>query len=375
MPWGSAQSDSIRNRGFLRRWLSCLPPKTCQQVDGLGAGGARLPGKSDLAGRYFENHNLLHLRPGTALQWKPRIRDRQLLKKDTHSRHAAWRELYPFTPNFLQLGDVRMHYVDEGDGPPVLMVHGNPTWSFYYRQLIETLRPQFRTIAVDHVGCGLSDKPLQYDYQLRQHIENLLNLIDACGLSKATLIAHDWGGAIGLGALLRRPDVFERVVLLNTGAFPPPYIPFRIRVCRWPIIGKFGVHGLNLFARAATLMATEQPGGLAEGVAAGLLAPYDSWNNRTAIYQFVRDIPGSPSHPTWSLLQEIENGLDSLRRWPIQLIWGMKDWCFRPQCLKRFVEHWPDAEIVRIEDAGHYVLEDAPVQVSESVVDFLRRTG
>jgi haloalkane dehalogenase len=268
-----------------------------------------------------------------------------------------------------------MHYVDEGDGPPVLMVHGNPTWSFYYRQLIETLRPQFRTIAVDHVGCGLSDKPLQYDYQLRQHIENLLNLIDACGLSKATLIAHDWGGAIGLGALLRRPDVFERVVLLNTGAFPPPYIPFRIRVCRWPIIGKFGVQGLNLFARAATVMATEQPGGLADGVAAGLLAPYDSWNNRTAIYQFVRDIPGSPSHPTWSLLQEIENGLDSLQRWPIKLIWGMKDWCFRPPCLERFVEHWPDAQIERIEDAGHYVLEDAPGQVSESVVDFLRRTG
>ncbi len=268
-----------------------------------------------------------------------------------------------------------MHYIDEGVGPPVVMVHGNPTWSFYYRSLIQSLRTQFRAIAVDHVGCGLSDKPVAYDYRLRQHIDNLVNLIDVNQLTNATLIAHDWGGAIGLGTVLKRPDVFARIVLLNTGAFPPPYIPFRIRVCRWPVVGRLGVQGLNLFARAATVMATEQAGGLTSDVAAGLLSPYDSWNHRTAIYQFVRDIPASTSHPTWSLLQEIEDGLPTLNGLPIQLIWGMKDWCFRPECLERFVRHWPDAEVLRLAAAGHYVLEDAPGKVVTAVMDFLRRTA
>ena len=253
------------------------------------------------------------------------------------------------------------------------MVHGNPTWSFYFRSLISGLGANHRALAVDHVGCGLSDKPVDYPYCLQQHIANLVVLIDSLKLSNATLIAHDWGGAIGLGALLERRDIFRRIVLLNTAAFPPPFIPFRIRVCRWPVFGKLAVQGLNLFARSATVMATEQPGGLPPQVAQGMLAPYQSWPDRTAVYQFVRDIPLSKSHPTWNILANIESQLPSLADVPVQLIWGMKDWCFRPECLERFISYWPHANVQRLHEAGHYILEDEPETVLRTVQDFLKQ--
>lgn len=291
----------------------------------------------------------------------------------TDPSNQLWQELFPFPSSYLQLAGRRLHYVDTGKGLPVLMVHGNPTWSFYYRKLISRLAANHRAIAVDHLGCGLSDKPVDYPYCLRQHIANLIALIDSLQLSNATLVAHDWGGAIGLGALLQRRDVFRKIVLLNTAAFPPPFIPFRIRVCRWPVFGKLAVQGLNLFARCATVMATEQPGGLPPQVAQGMLAPYQSWSDRTAIYQFVRDIPLSKSHPTWDILANIELQLPQLADFPVQLIWGMKDWCFRPECLARFISHWPHADVQRLDGAGHYVLEDEPEKVLRIVEDFLQQ--
>lgn len=278
-----------------------------------------------------------------------------------------------------------MHYVDEGPGAgapavetgiqpgPVLMVHGNPTWSFYYRNLVSALNDQRRAIAVDHIGCGLSDKPADYDYCLQQHIDNLCELVDRLNLSNITLVAHDWGGAIGLGTLLARRDRFARIALFNTAAFPPPYIPFRIRVCRWPLFGKLGLQGFNLFARAAIRMATEQKGGLPKVVADGMLAPYNNWQNRIATYEFVKDIPLSKRHRTWSVLEGIENQLDSLTDLPSILMWGMKDWCFRPECLDRFESHWPNAEIHRYENGGHYVVEDEIDQVLPALTAFLQR--
>ncbi len=281
-----------------------------------------------------------------------------------------WKREYPFESNYLALKQGRMNYVDEGSGRPMIMVHGNPTWSFYYREIVKRFRDRFRTIAVDHIGCGLSDKPQDADYTLDQHIENLSELIRSLDLQEATLIAHDWGGAIGLGALLANQDRFSRIVLLNTGAFPPPYIPWRIRVCRIPLLGKLGVQGFNLFARAAITMATTQKGGLQKRVANGLLAPYNNWQNRKAIYNFVKDIPTKPSQRTWQTLDRMEKSLADLPMKKL-LVWGMKDWCFRPDCLARFEKHWPDAESLRIESGGHYVLEDAPHEVIGAIENFV----
>lgn len=291
----------------------------------------------------------------------------------------AWQDLYPFQSHFLSIGGHRLHYVDEspdqpeGDCRPVLMVHGNPTWSFYYRNLVSSLGTRFRAIAVDHLGCGLSDKPSGHDYCLQNHIDNLCQLVDQLDLSNITLVAHDWGGAIGLGTLLARRDRFARIVLFNTAAFPPPYIPFRIRVCRWPVFGPIALKGFNAFSRAAISMATEQPGGLPRDVAAGLLAPYDSWQHREAVFRFVKDIPLSKNHRTWSVLKRIESELPSLQKLPSMLVWGMQDWCFRPECLARFEQYWPQTESHRFAEAGHYVVEDAIEEIKPLMHDFLER--
>jgi pimeloyl-ACP methyl ester carboxylesterase len=282
-----------------------------------------------------------------------------------------WHALYPFTSHWLQIDTLRYHYLDEGEGPPLLMLHGNPTWSFYWRNLVVALRDQYRVVVPDHIGCGLSDKPQEYDYCLQRHIGNVVRLIEHLDLSQVTLMVHDWGGAIGLGAALKVPDRIARLVLFNTGAFPPPFVPWRIRACRTPLVGRWAVRGLNLFARAALTMAVEHSDRMTPAVRAGLLAPYDSWANRVAIDRFVADIPTTRRHPTWETLSKIERGLPSLADRPIQMIWGMRDWCFRPCCLERFREAFPDAEVHRLEDAGHYVIEDAHQRIIPLVRTFL----
>jgi haloalkane dehalogenase len=282
-----------------------------------------------------------------------------------------WRNLYPFVSHEIRLDGLRYHYLDEGQGEPLLLVHGNPTWSFYWRELVKPLRARFRLIVPDHIGCGLSDKPQDYEYRLAQHVGNLQQLISHLRLDRITLLAHDWGGAIGLGAAVAQPDRFSRFVLFNTAAFRSPDMPWRIRACRIPLLGRLAVQGLNGFARAAVSMAVEKPERMTADVKAGLLAPYDSWRHRIATHRFVLDIPMSPGHPSYKTLLEIEQKLGLLRERPMKFIWGMRDWCFTPAFLERFLEFFPDAEVERLEDAGHYVIEDAHERIVPSVERFL----
>jgi cis-3-alkyl-4-acyloxetan-2-one decarboxylase len=287
----------------------------------------------------------------------------------------AWRDLYPFVSHEVRLGPHLLHYLDEGAGETLLFVHGNPTWTFYWRNLILGLRSEYRCVAVDHIGCGLSDKPQQYTYTLEQRIRDLCELVSRLNLERITLVAHDWGGAIGLGTLERQADRFRRIILFNTGAFPPPFVPLRIAACRTPVLGPLAMRGLNAFARAALSMAVEKPERMTAEVRAGLLAPYNGWQNRIAIERFVQDIPFSRQHPTWQVLERIEAGLAAFADWPIQLIWGMRDWCFRPECLERLLSHWPRAEVHRLADCGHYVVEDAHERIVPLMQNFLKRTA
>jgi haloalkane dehalogenase len=271
-----------------------------------------------------------------------------------------------------------MHYLDEppegGGSRTLLFVHGNPTWSFHWRQMIIALRPKYRCVAPDHLGCGLSDKPRQW-LRLTDHIDNLSALVERLDLRDVTLIAQDWGGAIGLGAMLRLPERLSQIVLFNTGAFPPRSVPWRIRACRIPLLGRLAVQGANLFSRAALHMTLARTPRLDPAVAAGYLAPYDSWTNRRAVYGFVKDIPSGPHHPTWQTLAQIESQLPTLADRPSLLVWGLRDWCFRPDCLMRFEQAWPQAEVHRLADVGHWVVEDAPDEILQFVERFLSGDG
>ncbi len=284
---------------------------------------------------------------------------------------SDWRSLYPFEPHTLFIEGRSYHYVDEGRGEPLLLVHGNPTWSFYWRELIHSLRDRYRVVAPDHMGCGLSDKPTDYPYCLATHTANLRRLVAQLDVRDMTLVAHDWGGAIGLAAAVAEPDRFARLVLMNTAAFRSSRMPWRIRFCRTPLLGRLAVQGFNAFARAAQRMAVADPRRLSPAAKAGLLAPYDSWAHRTAIYRFVADISMSPGHPSYAALEKLETALPRLAHLPVQLIWGMRDWCFTPWFLKRFLDFFPDAEVHRLEDVGHWVMEEAHERVVSLVEQFL----
>jgi cis-3-alkyl-4-acyloxetan-2-one decarboxylase len=286
-----------------------------------------------------------------------------------------WRPLYPFQSHYVSLGGHRCHYVDEGGGPVLLMVHGNPTWSFYWRELIRPLRERFRVVAIDQIGCGLSDKPpvRDYSYRLARRIADLNELIEKLGLREITLVAHDWGGGVGMGAAVAAPERFARFVLMNTAAFRAAECPWQIRACRIPLFGPLMVQGLNLFVRAALRSTVWKRERMTPAVRAGLAAPYDSWAHRVAVLRFVHDIPMDASHPSYQTLLDIEQGLGQFRRHPICLIWGMHDWCFTPQFLDRFLEFWPEAEVHRLPDASHYVVEDAHEEIVPLLDEFLRR--
>lgn len=280
-----------------------------------------------------------------------------------------WTAEYPFSSKFRDWNGLKYHYVDEGAGSPLLFVHGNPTWSFAWRRLLQEFKRDHRVLAVDHIGCGMSDKPQDYSYTLDQHVRNLCHFIEDLDLRGITLVAHDWGGAIGMGAATRLPDRFNRFVLCNTAAFRSQQIPFRIWICRTPLLGTLGLRGLNLFSLAALKMAVRKPERMTLEAKAGYLAPYDSWNNRIAVERFVQDIPLKPSHLSYATLEEIEQKLSQFQSAPMLLPWGMQDWCFTPQFLAEFQRRFPHAEACPIAEAGHYLFEDSP----ETLISCMRR--
>lgn len=278
----------------------------------------------------------------------------------------------------MKVGGFSLHYVDEKpagwtpEQPVLFMVHGNPTWSFFFRSLIDAFRDRYRVIAVDQIGCGLSEKPAAsaYSYRLEQRVTDLCHLVRKLNLKNVTLIAHDWGGAVGMGVAERLNDRFSRLVLMNTAAFRSQRCPFRILMGRIPFVSPFLIQGLNAFCRCAVRWASERPDGLPKEVAAGLVAPYNSWKNRIAVSKFVRDVPLSEKHPSYKTLVEIETNLSLFREKPVLLAWGMKDWCFSPEFMKRFLNDFPEAEVCKIEEAGHYLLEDAPEKVVAAIEKF-----
>jgi len=280
---------------------------------------------------------------------------------------------YPFEPHFLETRAGPMHYVDEGprDASPILCVHGNPTWSFYWRRVARELGGDRRVIAPDHIGCGLSHKPANWSYRLADHVANLEELVLGLDLWNVTLVVHDWGGAIGCGVAVRHPERFARLFVTNTAAFPEGRVPLRIQVCRTPLLGELFIRGLNAFARGAVHMAVEDASRMTPEVRRGYLAPYDSWGTRIATHRFVRDIPTGPGHPSHGTLAAIDEGLARLADKPLRLAWGMRDWCFTPDFAAMWRARFPAAEVLELERAGHYLMEDAHEEVLPWLAEFV----
>jgi pimeloyl-ACP methyl ester carboxylesterase len=285
-------------------------------------------------------------------------------------------DLYPFESHFHELEDGhRMHYIDEGAGNPVLLVHGNPTWSFYFRNVVQRLKGSHRCIAPDHIGCGWSDKPSDgdYPYSLSRRVDDLSRLVDALELEQTDLVVHDWGGMIGMAWAVRNPDRVRRLVVLNTAAFFLPggkAFPFALSLARVPGLGSMLVRGMSAFSRGANrLCVTRRP--MPGAVARGYLAPYRNWAERIAVHRFVVDIPLREEDPAFAVVDETSKRLETLSEHPMFVGWGMRDFVFDHHFLAEWEHRFPDAEVHRFEDAGHYVLEDAIEDLGPQIEAFL----
>lgn len=286
------------------------------------------------------------------------------------------RALYPWEGRYLDVDGGRMHYLDVGPSTPttpvLLVLHGNPTWSFYWRALIQAFSDRYRVVVPDHMGCGLSDKPQGWPYRLEGHIGNLARLVEHLDLREITLVVHDWGGAIGMGLATRQPERFRRFVVTNTAAFLSRAIPLSIASVKIPGFGALSVRGFNAFAGMATKMAVSKP--LSSDAAAGLTWPYGSWADRVATLRFVQDIPLHRRHPSHRTLEQIGEGLENLRTKPMLLCWGEKDFCFTTAYLKEWRARFPQARVCSWAGVGHYVMEDAPERVIEAMEGWLKES-
>jgi haloalkane dehalogenase len=272
---------------------------------------------------------------------------------------------------------LRLAYRDEGQGEPIVMVHGNPTWSFYFRNLAAGLRDNYRVIVPDHIGCGLSDKPGddRYEYTLESRARDLERLLDHLGITRdVTLVLHDWGGMIGMTWASWHPERVRRLVVLNTAAFLMPAgnrMPWQLRLVRDTFLGPLLVRGLNLFSLGAVRSCVVNP--LPPEVRAGYLAPYDSWANRIGVLRFVQDIPIRPGDRAYGLVRSVMDGLHRFRDLPLLICWGEKDFVFDEHFLAEWQRRFPGAQVHRFPQAGHFVLEDAGAEVLALVREFLSR--
>lgn len=274
---------------------------------------------------------------------------------------------YPLHPRrFQRRPDLAISYLDEGprDGEVVLMLHGNPSWSYYWRTLVAGLSDRYRCIVPDHVGMGLSDKPddAHYDYTLQSRVDDLEALLRHAGVDDATpltLAVHDWGGMIGFGWALAHAAQVRRLVILNTAAFPMPAakrMPWQIALGRDWRLGEWLVRRFNAFSAGASWLGVRRP--MPAAIRRGYVAPYDSWANRIATIRFMQDIPLAPGDRAWPLLEAAGRALPRFADRPALIGWGLKDFVFDHHFLERFRADLPQAEVHAFADAGHYVLED-----------------
>lgn len=283
---------------------------------------------------------------------------------------------FPFRSRFHSADGVRLAYVDQGKGEPIVLLHGNPTWGYLYRKFIPPLAKKNRVIVPDHMGFGRSDKPLDPSlYRLARHIQNLESLLLALDVKNATLVMQDWGGPIGLGFAVRHPNRIKRLVILNTWTWVIPEgtrIHPLLEQFRSPGLGEALVQGLNLFVEGFL------PAGIAkkERVTAALMrayrAPFPDWNSRVGILAFPRDIVVGGDHPSAPAMSGISQKLPTLAV-PVLLIWAMRDPAFPRGMIRVWQKIYPHAETHTLDHAGHYLQEDEPEAIVGLIQNFLAR--
>ena len=285
---------------------------------------------------------------------------------------------YPFTPKTFEVRPgLSMSYLDEGprDGEVVVMLHGNPSWSYYWRNLVSGLSDKYRCIVPDHIGMGFSDKPEDstYEYTLQSRVDDVSALLRHLGITgPVTLAVHDWGGMIGFGWALSHAQQVKRLVITNTAAFPLPAakkMPWQLSLGRDSQFGAFIIRAFNAFSSGASYQGVETK--MPADVRRAYVSPYNTWANRISTLRFMQDIPLQPGDKAWPLVAEAGRRLPEFADRPAFIGWGLQDFVFDKHFLADFRAALPNAEVTAFEDAGHYVLEDKQAILVPAIRKFL----
>jgi haloalkane dehalogenase len=273
---------------------------------------------------------------------------------------------YPFAPHWLDVDGLRMHYVDEGAGDPVLLLHGEPTWSFLWRKIIPPLASRARVVAPDLIGFGMSDKPTDAGwYSYDRHVESVERLVLGLGLKRLTLVVHDWGGPIGLRVAVEHADLVDRIVILDTGIAagrPPSETWLRFRAVVREVGGALDIGRL---VEAGTAQ------GLADEVRAAYDAPFPTPESKAGPLAFPEQVPTEPKHPNTEPMNRVRDALHEWRK-PVLVVWGADDVVLPVRVAERFVETIPGATGPElIAGASHFLQEDRPDEVAAQIVAFL----
>jgi haloalkane dehalogenase len=284
----------------------------------------------------------------------------------------AWldREGYPFTSRFLELPVGRVHYVDEGTGPPVLFVHGTPTWSYEWRHLIRTLAPRWRCVAPDLLGFGLSDRPRGFSYTPEAHAEVLAAFVTRLGLDGFTLVVHDFGGPIGLPLCLDGSARVRRLVLVNTWMWPLDEDPELRRNARLAasVVGRLLYRRCNASLRLIMPHAYADRRKLTPAIHRQYLAPFpDPGDRERVLWALARALLGSSAY-----YADLWQRRERLQGWPVLIVWGLGDPAFRPHHLARWTTLFgSEARVARLPSAGHWPHEEEPAAVGQELLAFL----
>lgn len=282
---------------------------------------------------------------------------------DEGNPHWLDRALFPFTSRFVDVGANRVHYIDEGTGPVLLLLHGNPTWSFLYRHIVRLLSPHFRCIALDYPGFGLSTASAGYGYTPREHSGVLEGFVDALGLHDLRIMVQDWGGPIGLGLAGRRPDLVHSLIIGNSFAWPATAGMKGFSYVMGNPVARRLITRRNMLARWLIPAGTNRT--LTEAELAAYMGPFPTPASRLPTWIFARQIRASAGY-----LAEVEAGLARLRGKPALIVWGDADGAFRAADRDRFAGLFPNHRIVDLPGAKHLIQENAPEAIASAILDW-----
>jgi haloalkane dehalogenase len=276
----------------------------------------------------------------------------------------AWldRRLYPFEDRYMTIGESRVHYVDEGKGPVLLFMHGNPTWSFLYRDIIQGLRGRFRCVAVDYPGFGLSTAPAGYGFTPEEHSRIVEQFVINLGLSDITMMVQDWGGPVGFGVAVRHPELFSGFVVGNTIAWPlnDPAMEMFSRFMGGPA-GRFLCVERNFFVNVLIPLGVRRKK-LSNEVMEAYRGPFREKEARKATYIFPREYLGSLDY-----LKRVEAGMPRLKDLPALIVWGERDTAFRKAQREKFEKLFSRHQTLILKRAAHFIQEEAPEEIVDAI--------